>query len=144
MLSKAADQTVTNSAVLVSDSVLQFAMAANTKYRIRARVFFDTTAAGDFKYTLAGPASPTLVRAEGMINAPAVPPAFNAVATTYPPAAGVAVVGTGTTGGWFALDMIVHNGPNAGTFAFQFAQNTATNDTGAIVRAGSYLEYAVA
>jgi hypothetical protein len=28
-------------------------------------------------------------------------------------------------------------------FAIQFSQNTATNDTGAIVRAGSYMEYAI-
>jgi hypothetical protein len=38
----------------------------------------------------------------------------------------------------------VHNGANASTAVFKFAQNVESNNSGAIVRAGSYMEYAVA
>jgi hypothetical protein len=143
-ISKAADQTVANSATLTDDTALQFAMAANAKYRIRARIFWDTTAAADFKFTFIGPASPTLYRAELVAPIAGAAPAWAAVATAYPAAAGVALVGTGTTGGFIVFEAIIHNGANAGAFKFQFAQNTATADTGAIVRAGSYLEWATA
>lgn len=144
VLSKAADQTRNNSAVLVADDTLSFSMLANTKYRIRGRIYYDTTAAADFKYTFVGPASPTLVRSEIKAVAAGGTPAFAAVGTAYPSSTGVALTGNAATGGFIEFDFVVHNGANAGTFQFQFAQNTQTNDTGAIVRAGSYLEYAAA
>jgi hypothetical protein len=144
-LSKSADQSVINSAALVSDNTLTFPMLASTKYRVRGKIFFDTTAAGDFKYTFTGPASPTLVRSEIVVSTPGAAPTIPAITTAYPNSSGVAITSTsGTTGGHIAIDMIIHNGLNAGNFTFQFAQNTATNDTGAIVRAGSYLEFSVA
>jgi len=144
MVSAASDQTVTNTATLADDAALTFAMAANTKYRIRGRIFWDTTAAGDFKYTFVGPASPTLVRSEIIAPIAGAAPAYGAIATAYPSASGVTLAGTGTTGGWVSVDLIVHNGANAGTFKFQFAQGTQSNDSGAIRRAGSYLEWSTA
>lgn len=144
ILSKAADQTVTNSATLVDDNTLTFSMAASTKYRIRGRIFFDTTAAADIKYTFVGPASPTLVRGELIGTIAGGTPAATAISTAYPSSSGVALAGSGTTGGWISFDFIVQNGSNAGAFTFRFAQNTQTNDSGAIVRAGSYMEYNVA
>lgn len=142
-VSKSTDQAVVNSAVLQDDSALSFLMLANSKYRIRGKIFFDTTAAGDFKYTVSGPASPTLVRAEIIATVPGAVPAHTALQVAYPAAAGVSLVGTGTTGGWISIDMIVHNGSTAGTFRFRFSQNTAQNDSGAVVRAGSYLEWSI-
>jgi hypothetical protein len=144
MLSKSADESRINSAVLSNDNTLFFSMAAATKYRIRGVIFFDTTAAGDFKYTFVGPASPTLVRSELQAVIAGGTPAWAIIATAYPSSSGVALAGTGTTGGYIRFDFIVHNGSNVLNFAFQFAQNTQTNDTGAIVRAGSYMEYSIA
>jgi len=140
-LSKAGDQAVINQATLQDDDTMQFSMAASTKYRIRMKVFWDTTAAGDFKYGFSQPSSPTLIRNELITGVSGSTPAFAAIGTSLTTSTSLA--GTGTTGGYLFLDCIYHNN-NAGTFKFQFAQNTATNDTGAIVRAGSYLEYQVA
>jgi hypothetical protein len=142
MVSKAADQTVTNSATLTDDTALTLGtLAASTKYRIRGRIFFDTTAAGDFKFAFVFGGTVTLERWELVRTVPGAAPAEVAIGTANPGT--IALTGTGTTGGWLSLDMVLHvNG--SGTFKFQFAQNSQTNDSGAIVRAGSYLEYAVA
>ncbi len=142
--SQATTQVVANSATLTDSNTLKFAIAASTKYRVRGVIFYDTTAAGDMKYTFSGPASPTLVRSEILATIAGAVPAYVAVATAYPSSSGVALAGTGTTGGRIAFDFVVHNGANAGTFLFRFAQNTQTNDSGAQVLAGSYLEWAVA
>lgn len=141
-LSATADQSVASNTTPQNSTYLQFSMAASTKYRIRFYVMFDTTAAGDFKYTLSGPASPTLVHIERLhVEAGGTSPA-RGMLTAYP--ANVALTGTGTTFGYVKADMIVHNGANSGTFAFQFSQNSSQADTGAIVLAGSYMEYSIA
>lgn len=140
---KQADQAVINSATLIDDTELQFPMLANRTYRIRGKIFWDTTANGDYKYTFVGPASPTLVRGEITAGIAGSTPAFSAILTAYPSSTGVSLAGTGTTGGYIFIDMIVKNGANAGTFKLQFAQGTASNDTGAINRAGSYLEWSI-
>jgi len=140
--SKAADEPVINSSVLQNDDDLFFSMVANTNYRIRAKIFWDTTAAGDFKYGFSQPGAITLIRSELITGAAGSTPAFAAIATSITTSA--SLTGTGTTGGYLFLDCIVHNGVNNGTFQFMFSQNTATADTGAIVRAGSYMEYAIA
>lgn len=57
-------------------------------------------------------------------------------------AADLTLTGTGTNGGFVMLSGVVHNGANAGTFSFQWAQNTS-DGTATVVRAGSYLEYSV-
>jgi hypothetical protein len=141
-LSATADQAVINNSTPTNSTYLQFSMAASTKYRIRFYVMFDCTAAGDFKYTLSGPASPTLVHIERLhVEAGGTSPA-RGMLVAYP--ANVALTGTGTAFGYVKADMIVHNGSNAGTFSFQFSQNSAQSDAGAIVLAGSYMEYSIA
>jgi hypothetical protein len=143
VLSKGADQAVINSATLVDDNAMLAPLLASTKYRINGRIFFDTTAAGDFKYTFAFSGTTALVRGNVIVTVPGAAPAEAAILTALPSSSGVAVIGTGTTGGWAEFDFIIHV-TNAGNFRWQFAQNTATNDTGAITRAGSYMEYAIA
>jgi hypothetical protein len=140
-LTKTADQAVINNATLQTDATLSFSMAASTKYRIRGVCFIDTTAAADYKYAFAGPASPTLVRFSRIDAVPGAAPAIRAIDIAMP--AATSITGTGTTGGYVSFDIIFHNGANAAAFAFQWAQNTATADTGAILRAGSYMEYSV-
>lgn len=141
-LSQAASQNVTNQATLQNSNTLTFSMLANTKYRIRGRIFLDTTATGDIKYGFSQPSSPTLVRAELIATVAGGTPAFGAIGTSI--TASAALTGTGTTGAIIMLDAVYHNGANAASFTFQFAQNTQTNDAGVTVLAGSYLEYAVA
>lgn len=138
-ISLASDQTVNNSVTLAS-TALTVAVAANTKYRIRGCAFLDTTAAADVKYSIVGPASPTLARISRTHAVPGVAPVAAILDSALPAAA--ALAGTGTTGGYVKWEMILHNGANAGSVVFQFAQNTQTNDTGAILRAGSYIEFA--
>lgn len=141
MVKKTSDTTRTASTTITADPALSFSMAANTKYYVRVRVFFDTTAAGDFKFRHVGPASPTLVRLRRTHIIPSAT-AFAGIAVDQAfSAADVAMAGTGTNGGYVEIEGVVHNGANAGTFSFSWAQNTS--DAGnTIVRAGSYIEYA--
>lgn len=136
-----ADQAIINSAALANSLYMQFNMAANTNYRVKGVIFFDTTATGDFKYAFTAPAAPTLVRFERVDCVAGGTPAANALDVATP--GSTALAGAGTTGGYVSFTAIFQNAANAALFAFQFAQNTATNDTGAIVRAGSYMEWSV-
>lgn len=135
---KTAIETRSASAALANDGALQFAMVANTTYDIRMRVYYDTAAAPGLKYALSGPASPTLVRlARKHISAAALTALVVASEVAY--TASTSLPG-GTTGGYIEFDATVANGANAGTFAFQWAQDTS-NASNTSVNAGSYLEY---
>lgn len=137
---KTSDQSKTSDTTLANDSALTLAMAANTKYEIRLVVFFDTGATPDFKYALVGPTSPTLTRFYRMRCVAGSAPSTLALNTALP---SESLTGTGTTGGYIEMVILWQNGANAGTFAFQWAQNTS--DVGATtVLGGSYLEYRVA
>lgn len=136
---KQADQAKTSDASLANDSELSFAMAASTKYRVSLKVWFDTAATPDFKYAVVGPSSPTLVRSmRKHIDPNALTTLASAAEISFPGA--TVNAGTGTTGGYIEIDMIVHNGLNAGTLAFQWAQNTS-NGSATTVLAGSELSY---
>jgi hypothetical protein len=136
------DQAIINSNTMTNSTDLQFFMQANTNYRIRGTVFFDTTATGDFKYDFFAPSAPTLVRFSRYDCIAGGTPAPAAIDVATP--GSTALAGAGTTGGYIRFEAIFQNAANAAAFAFQFAQNTATNDTGAIVRAGSWMEWSAA
>lgn len=140
-ISKSASETRQSGATLADDTDLLFAVAASTKYRIRGTVFFDTTAAADFKYGWAIPASPTLVR---IFRSDAVAGAAPAeIAVDVANVATVTLAGSGTTGGLVTFTYLLHNGSTAGNWSFQWAQGTSTAaDT--TVLAGSYIEYSIA
>jgi hypothetical protein len=142
---KVSDEAKSANTTLANDAALSFPMAASTKYHVRLKVFFDTTANADFKYALTGPTSPTLVRVHRRHS----PPSAAAGTDNETTVVDATITGstsittpTGTTGGWVEMDAIVHNGANAGTFAFQWAQDTSDGIGSTTVRAGSYLEYA--
>lgn len=141
VLSQAATQTVTNQANLQDSNTFTFSMAASTKYRVRSTIFFDTTAAGDFKFAFVYSGTVALERWNLIRTIAGGTPAEVAVATSNPGT--ISLVGTGTTGGLIQLEL-VHHTTNTGTFKLQFSQNTQTNDSGAQVLAGSYVEYSVA
>ena len=134
---KGADQSVTNSTVLVIDDTLQFPLLANAKYSFEMYLQFTTTAAGDFKFRHVGPAAPTLVSIERRHWVPNTTTDVNALDSAFS-AGDVAIDGAAGTVGLIHMRGLIYNGANAGTFSLQWAQNTA-NGTPAIVKAGSFV-----
>lgn len=137
-MKKSSDESITSDNTLSNDAALTFSMAANTTYTARLVVFFDSGATEDFQYAISAPASPTYVRIRRRHFPPGSTTATNAMDTAATSA--TSITGSGTTGGFIEADIIWQNGANAGTFAFQWAQNTS-GGTATIVRAGSFLEY---
>lgn len=138
---KRTDQAKQSDATLGSDTALQFSMAASRTYQIRLKVFFDAPANPDIKYALTGPASPTLVRVERRLRAPGATSYTVASDTAYTSSTNVA--GNASTNGYLEIDLIVQNGVNPGTFAFQWAQVTSVAED-VTVRGGSTLEWLLA
>lgn len=138
---KTADEDRSSGTTLTADSTLAFAMAASTNYLIRIRVFF-TAGAGDFKYSLTGPGSPTSVR---VVRKHIDPTNLTTLVTTSEAAVTGSTslsAGAGTTGGWVELECVWINGSNTTpNFSFQWARNSASGTT--TVLKGSYMEYTV-
>ena len=122
---------------LAVDSSLQFTMAANTKYRIRGKLFVTSTTNSGFEWRHVGPASPTLVHiyrnyrnpTTGAIGVEAFDSAYSASDIG---------VQTGTT--QVTFEGIIHNGANAGDFEIWWGQATTHADD-TILRGGSYLDF---
>jgi hypothetical protein len=132
--------TRTATTVLADDPHLTFPVAANASYVFEYRIFFDTTAAGDFKLALTGPASPTGIRFYRSCVAPGAT-AFSSIGVSTALGSGLALTGTGTTGGYCEGRGILLNGANAGNVTVQWAQNTS--DAGSTsVLTGSTLHWA--
>jgi len=131
------DQTVTNSATVVTVPAFTVPVGIRERYLVRYNIFFSTTATGDFKYLVDAPASPTLFRQVSWgqggdatsLTTPAVATAEGAQTLVH----------SGTEGFLLATVNLV-NGATAGNLLFQFAQDTATASQSAIVRAGSFIE----
>lgn len=136
---KTADETIQSDTTLGVDATLKVTMLANTKYAIRAKIFFDSGATGDFKWRHSGPASPTLVR---LVRVHVVPggAAYAGVAVDTAYSSADITLNGSASAGWVEFDAIIHNGANAGDFEFQWAQN-ASEAVNTTVRAGSYLDY---
>jgi hypothetical protein len=138
---KTADETIQSDTTLTVDTHLKFAMLANTKYAIRARILLITGSTGDFKWRHAGPASPTRVRVKrASIGGTGTAYAGIEVDVAYS-AADIVVAGSAGTA-WVEFDAVISNGANAGNFEFQWAQN-ASEAVDTTVLAGSYLEHRV-
>lgn len=140
-INKSTDQTRNSTITLAADSALQFSMAASTKYWIRVHVFAVAGATPDIKFSLDGPASPTVLSGEGFSLNP------NATRTNlqYSTYAGTALsLASAVANGKSVVryELIVHNGSNSGTFSLQWAQNTS-DPADTTVYAGSYLEYII-
>lgn len=131
------DQTVTNSASVVTIPQFTIPVGVNERYLLRYGIFFSTTATGDFKYIVDVPASPTLYRQVSWgQGGGATTLTTPAVATAE---GELSVLGTVAEGFLFSNVMLV-NGTTAGNVLFRFAQATATAAESAIVRAGSFVE----
>lgn len=138
---KSATQNVTDSTTLTSDSELTFAMAANKNYHIKFRIAFRVQGAAgtDFKYSVTGPASPTIVIGESRTKVGASSTLVTTQLTDYP---GSTTLDGGVGYGKVDIDLFVANGANAGTCVFKFACGTDTGGTDvASVLKASTLEY---
>lgn len=130
----------TATTVLADDPHLLFPVVANAQYLFRFQLFYDTTAAGDFKIALSGPASPVGLRFMRQAILPGAT-AWSSVGVTTAYGAGVALAGTGTTGGYCEGNGILSNGANAGNVSVQWAQNTSDAGNTTVLQ-GSMLWYA--
>lgn len=138
---KTADQSKTTDQVASDDPILKFHMEANRKYSIRIAIYFTAGASPDIEYGLSGPASPTVVHVSRRSRAPNATAYVVAFEAAYTPTTFISGNDTSTLGEIF-FDLIVHNGANAGTFAFQWAQGNSSA-TATTIRAGSYLQWMV-
>lgn len=128
---KSVDQSTTSDTGLSNDSELTFEMEANKVYNIKIMAYF-TTGAGDFKYAITGPSAPTQVFVKRRHGDSVVTEGFD---TGYTSATAI----TGISPGFIEMEIAIDN-INAGTFAFQWAQNTSDGST-TKVHAGSKLKY---
>lgn len=134
---KTLDEVRSATTVLADDTTLQFAMLGGHKYSVRIRVWFDTTAAGDFKWALTGPALNSARVTRKWIIPGGSAYAGVLVDTTY--TASQSVVSAGTTGGYVEVDATIR--PSAdGIFRFQWAQDTSDAGNTSVL-AGSYMDY---
>lgn len=124
-VTKPATTTRTGTTVLANDPHLTFPVLAAAKYAFEFRVFFDTTAAADFRLAMSGPASPAGLRFARYAIAPGASALSAIGVSTAFGGAGIGITGTGTAGGYAWGHGILSNGANAGNVAVQWAQNTS-------------------
>lgn len=136
---KQSNETRTATTTLADDTNLKATVQPNSKYVFRAHIFFETTAAGDFKWSIGGPASPVAVRIQ---HACIIPGATAWAGIGVETAFGfgpVALAGTGTTGGYVEINGMFETNAAGGTVAFRWAQNTSDAGNTTVLR-GSYIE----
>lgn len=141
---QAADQLVTNSAVLVDATDLQFTTVLNTNYHIRLRVFFNSgNATADIKYRVTHGGTQLRVRRVRTYSVPA------GTSATFPTVLPTAAFDTAdqtllasVVGDSVVYEDIYFQALTAGVFKIAFAQNTATAVASVTLLEGSYLEYA--
>jgi len=144
---KTADETVQNDATVNVDNTLVFPLAvANKNYAFKLVAFFDTTAAGDFAYqhgVANTAAARTRIRRKHTIPGTAAgTDAFTEGVDVAASGADITIIGTGTIGGYIELEGVLTAG-NAtnGVWQFKWSQDTADNNPGTKVLAGSWLRW---
>jgi hypothetical protein len=137
---KSAHQQRANTTTLANDNTLSFTVASSTSYVFRAALWFDTPAAADFKFAVSGPASPVAVRIQRQAIACGAT-AWSSIGVDTSFGVSVAVLGTGSTGGYVEINGVIDTNSTPGTVAIQWAQNTS-NAGNTIVTKGSYIEWA--
>jgi len=142
---KTTTETRTTNNVLAADATLKLTMEANTKYALRLTVFIDTAATPDFKFRLAGPATPTLIRSQflyyiGPASGGTTATGASRIENTYSASDITIVSAADQLGSYIRIEATIHNGANAGNFEFQWAQNTSSGSATSVL-AGSYLKW---
>lgn len=138
---KTTNETRNNNTATADDTDLKFTVAANTKYRFEMQLFFYSTAAADFKYQFTGPATPTVIAYRRETNVMGSSTSVNSLLFDFISTDTSLVTNTSNIG-QIRIWGILHNGANAGTVAFRWAQNS-TDAGPTTVYAGSYITYNV-
>ncbi len=136
-------QSLTSSTTLVDVNDLVVPMKAYGRYYIKAVLFFETTAAADFKYRHTATASADkVVILRKAVSTDGTAYSGLEIDVDYL-ASSVQVLGSGAgadNSGIVELEGIIGNGAQWSTFKLQFAQATSDVSLTSIL-AGSYIEY---
>lgn len=138
---KTADQTVTNSTVLVPDNELSVPLLANSQYWLEVFLIYDAIQAADLKLGWAYPTSTTLDWSHGGLRGGATS-TVDLISRTYLDETGFPWIGgPAAAAPSVAVVMgegIINTAGTAGNLTLRFAQN-ALSATGTIMKAGSAL-----
>lgn len=153
MLGCVSELARTNNALMTDDPILQFHMGANAKYRIRGHILLlpATAYSGspNANFGFNGPAAPVIFQGSLLLSSPLFGSSLGPTRMyNWPYQNGVGINPGAPSPAWanvcnIVFDIIFHNGPNSGTFAFQWAQQAASAGSSTIRYAGSYMEYEV-
>ena len=115
---------------------------ASTKYAFKLVILYNAPAAGDMKFSIAGPTTgtPTVAFSHRAI-APAATAFSNIGVKTAFGFTAVSILSATTGSGYLVIEGIVQNGTVSSPVTFRFAQVVASGVT--TIYAGSYLEYTV-
>lgn len=141
-VAKSVDTARSGTTTLADDPHLAIGLLAGTKYAIRGVVFFDAPLVPGFKWAFSGPAAPTLVRVMRSSIAPGAA-VLGGIAVDAAYTVSTTIAGAAAPQGVLEFALIVHNGANAGSLTFQWAQSVSSG-TAATVYAGSFLDWRVA
>lgn len=134
---KTATTTIASNTVLANDAELLFTMLANTTYEIEGELHLSVSSVSGQKSGISGPAGPTAIRAWEVES-------DNNNTSTISYVTSYTGLRTNTPGAdrqvKKRVKMTIENGANAGTFAYQFAQNVSSV-TVLTVRKGSWFRY---
>lgn len=140
---KTADESTNTDTTVSADSELTFTLAANTKYTVHGKVWFTTPAAADFKYRFRTISATTIWLIHKYIAPLATAETESAIDIATPTTQiSVTSAGAVTDPGFVEFEARIEQGGSAGTFYFDWAQNTS-NASNTTVKAGSYIEYMV-
>jgi hypothetical protein len=141
VISKPADTGRANMVALANDPDLAIVLAAGGKYRIRISAVFDVASQTDLKVATAFSGTTALVVTyrKSMIAAAVAGTDLFTESVAAGLLASTSLAGTGAGPVLVEIDTVIHV-TNAGTFAFQWAQDT-TGAQAATCRAGSVLEW---
>lgn len=142
VVKKATKESRTNTTVLADDTDLKFTMAANTTYIIRGTIFYQSAnATPDIKIKLNGPAVGASVIV-GEIHSCPLNNGGTITVTGFQgyAASAISITGTDVGTGRISFEICVWNSTSAGTFAFQWAQNTSDANAMEVLE-NSFIEY---
>lgn len=141
MVKKLTNQT-NGTTTLANDNELTFTPLASTKYAFKLVILYNAPAAGDMKFSIAGPTTgtPTVAFSHRAI-APAATAFSNIGVKTAFGFTAVSILSATTGSGYLVIEGIVQNGTVSSPVTFRFAQVVASGVT--TIYAGSYLEYTV-
>lgn len=140
LVARTGDATLGNDTTINNDDTLSFSYASGY-YAYSIRVYYTTTAAGDFKFANAWSANLSRTNYCYSHVIPGTAAGTAALFSGVLVASGteITMAGTGTTGGYIQIDG-AFQASGAGTFNFQWSKASADAGT-TTVHAGSYLQY---